>query len=73
MSKYPNSRPETSPVLPDDKPPQNLTIDPLECLPFAPPELKSPMAALATRMTRPETLALIDCRIAKRCADLDKL
>ena len=73
MSQKPNSMPENAPAVPDDKPPQNLAKDPLECLPFAPSELESPMAALATRMTRPETLALIDRQIAKRRADLERL
>ena len=73
MSKELNMRPESSPAAPDDKPPGNLAKDPLECLPFAPPGLKNPMAALATRMTRPETLALIDRQIAKRRADLERL
>ncbi len=73
MPKEPNSRPENAPAVPCEKPSENLAKDPLECLPFAPSELESPMAALATRMTRPETLALIDRQIAKRRADLERL
>jgi hypothetical protein len=73
MLKDSNSKPKSSPALPDDKPLEKLAEDPLESLPFAPPGLKSPMAALATRMTRPETLALIDRQIAKRRTKFDLL
>jgi hypothetical protein len=70
MSNSGSSRHWNSSAVPDDKPLDKT--DPLECLPFAPPGLESPMAALATRMTRPETLALIDRQIAKRRPDFEK-